>query len=76
MNADEKGHKQPYNIQVPIHPTEQALPRSDVRLRLSGGEVVEMLGVPLQGPRTLESVLRIWEIWKPNIVVPDLDYQL
>lgn len=67
-------------IPVPVHPSEQALPRSDLRLKLCGGEVVEILGMPIQGCRTWESLVATFEIWKPIITVsdtvPDLEYQI
>ena len=58
-------------IPCPIHPDDKNLPRSDVRLQLTGGEVVEFLGVPIQGYHTLENMLAVMEIWKPNITVRD-----
>ncbi len=64
-----------FQIPVPVHSTEKHLPRSDLRLLL-GGQVVEIMNVPLQGPKTLESLLDTLKIWKPNITVPALDYQI
>ena len=59
-------------IPVPVHPTEQILPRSDIRLKLCGGEVVEILGMPIQGWRTWEALVATFEIWKPtSVVMPD-----
>ena len=65
-----------FAIQVPVHPTEKHLPRSDLRYKLLDGGVVELLNMPVQGPKTLESLLAILEIWKPTIVTPDLEYQI
>ena len=63
------------SIPVPVHPTETHLPRSDVRLLLCHGGIIEVLGVPLQGPRTLEAMLKTLEIWKPTIVKGKPEYQ-
>ena len=64
-----------HSIYVPVHPTEQHLPRSTLRLQVKEG-VIEVGGIPLQGPKTLESLLKILDIWKPNIVLPAEDYQI
>ena len=56
------------SIPCPIHPDDARLPRSNIRLRLCGGEMVEILGVPIQGVKTLENILATLELWKPNIV--------
>lgn len=59
-----------FRIPVPVHPTEVDLPRSTLRLQLEG-QVAELHGVPLQGVKTIESILATLEIWKPTIIKDD-----
>ena len=65
-----------FAVPSPVYPTEKDLPRSDLRLRLCGGEIVEVLNVPLQGPKTLAALLKTLELWKPVIVGPEPEYHI
>lgn len=62
---------------IPVHPSEQHLPRSVLRIPVGEeGKYVELNGVPLNAPKTWENIIKIFDIWKPNIVQPELDYQI
>ena len=66
----------PLRISSPVHPLDAHLPRSDIRLELSEGNVIEILNFPLQGLRTIENLQVTLELWKPNLVKPELEYQI
>ena len=58
-----------YNIQIPIHPDDKELPISVIQLKLPSGKVGS-LSLPIQGEKTLDTVLAILALWKPTIVKP------
>lgn len=59
------------NIPFPIHPDEENLPRSIMQFQLPSGQVASLSGVPIQGPKTLDMLIQILNVWKPAIVKPD-----